>query len=95
MQTAVDVYCILIQNTFLQRMVTPVKATCLNCRYFKIQDSHSGLCRQKILTLKDQDAEKPVVQSDGNCEQWVDCGQTYYIRLGWIKKLTQEEPDQQ
>ncbi len=63
-----------------------MKTTCLNCRFYKIQDVESGLCREEALTSKNHDAEKPVVKASHCCDQWVDCGQTYYIRLGWIKK---------
>jgi hypothetical protein len=39
------------------------------------------------LTTGNRKAEKPMVKADNCCEQWRDCGQTYFIRLGWLKNL--------
>jgi len=64
-----------------------MKIQCLRCRYYKIHDSQSGTCRVKNPASGKRDAEKPTVQAEGNCEKWKDCGQTYYIRLGWIRNL--------
>ncbi len=30
--------------------------------------------------------EYPKKSNDDLCDSWLDCGQDYYIRLGWIKK---------
>jgi len=64
-----------------------MKTQCLSCKYYKIQDAQSGACRVENLVSKKRDAEKPTVQADGTCDKWKDCGQTYYIRLGWIRNL--------
>ncbi len=69
----------------------PVKKICLSCKYYKIEDTMSGFCRMEILTTGNRDAEKPMVQMDSSCDKWIDCGQTYYIRLGWIRNLEQEQ----
>ena len=72
-----------------------MKTSCLNCKYYKIKDAGSGFCRVEILTSGNQKTEKPVVQAESSCEQWKDCGQTYYIRLGWIRSMTKEADDNQ
>lgn len=69
----------------------PVKKTCLSCKYYKILDTMSGFCRMEILTTGNRDAEKPMVQMDSSCKEWIDCGQTYFIRLGWLKNLKNEQ----
>ena len=63
-----------------------MKATCLSCKYYKIKDARTGLCRVEALTSGNHQVDKPEVEAVHHCGQWVDCGQTYYIRLGWIKK---------
>ena len=68
-----------------------MKASCLNCKYYTINDVRTGLCRVEALTSENRNAEKPEVKAAGNCKKWVDCGQTYYIRLGWLKNMTKEE----
>ena len=62
-----------------------MKSTCIRCKYFKIEDSLSGFCRVQIRKSRDKQAPKPMVKQDDTCENWEDCGQQYYIRLGWIK----------
>ena len=72
----------------------PMNTSCLSCKYYKIHDTRTGFCRVEILASGNRDAEKPLVQVDSSCERWVDCGQTYYIRLGWIKNRDKETSDQ-
>jgi hypothetical protein len=67
-------------------MEKPVKTNCLSCKYYKIKDAKTGLCRMEALTSGNREAKKPEVEADYHCDKWIDCGQTYYIRLGWIKK---------
>jgi len=57
----------------------------MNCKYYKIEDEHSGYCRFTVLAKNvDKKAARPV-RMDDFCEEWKDCGQQYYIRLGWLK----------
>ncbi len=72
-------------------MIKPVKIRCLSCKYYTIHDQLTGLCRVEALTTGNRQAEKPSVQADSSCERWKDCGQTYFIRLGWIKNMDKEE----
>ena len=67
-----------------------MKTQCLSCRYYKIHDAQNGTCRVDNLLKGTRNAEKPTVRADENCERWKDCGQTYYIRLGWIRNLEKE-----
>ncbi len=71
-------------------MVQVMKTHCLNCKYYQINDVRSGYCRVESLVSKQPAAEKPLKDADDHCSQWVDCGQTYYIRLGWIRNKEKE-----
>lgn len=60
---------------------------CLSCRFFRLEDVLSGLCRVDR-SLK----QYPMKLKDDSCAQWQECGQQYYIRTGWIKsQLAKEE----
>ena len=57
--------------------------TCLNCKFFRLDDIFSGRCR---VDKSEIGADRlPLVRNEESCSRWVDCGQQYYIRLGWIK----------
>lgn len=60
-----------------------MKQTCLNCQFYKVEDALSGYCRAE--TGKTPEKAQRMVRHDSICPAWVDCGQNYYIRLGWIK----------
>ncbi len=66
-----------------------MEATCLSCKFYKVEDALSGFCRVIVRETGNRDAEKPMVRADSACDKWVDSGQQYYIRLGWIR--AQEE----
>lgn len=44
----------------------------------------------EALTSGNREAKKPKVDAEDHCEKWINCGQTYYIRLGWIKSNSPE-----
>jgi hypothetical protein len=44
----------------------------------------------EALTSGNRKTKKAKVQSEDSCEKWADCGQTYYIRLGWIKNNSKQ-----
>jgi len=70
-----------------------MKEHCLNCKYYQIHETTSGFCRVEILTAKGSGCKKknkPLVEAEHTCERWKNCGQTYYIRLGWIKNKEKE-----
>jgi|JFJP01.1.fsa_nt_gi hypothetical protein len=56
------------------------KKICLSCRNFSLQEIDSGSCK----VVKGL-ASYPVKSVDDTCAQWLDCGQQYFIRTGWIK----------
>jgi hypothetical protein len=58
-----------------------VKEHCLSCKFFRLQDTESGVCRLEKMDV----ADYPIKKSDGHCAGWRDCGQQYFIRLGWLK----------
>ncbi|MFP7755922.1 hypothetical protein ACLG6S_14945 [Thermodesulfobacteriota bacterium B35] len=62
-----------------------METTCLSCKFYKVEDALSGFCRVAVKETGDRDAERPMVRADNGCDKWVDSGQQYYIRLGWIR----------
>lgn len=66
------------------------KKICLDCRNFSLQDTSSGVCK----VVKGL-ADYPVKATGDSCDQWRDCGQQYFIRIGWIKgELAREQGSQ-
>lgn len=65
-------------------MIYLQERSCLNCKKFRLIDAESGICRVDK-TVDDY----PVKGVKDNCKLWIDAGQQYYIRLGWIKKTTE------
>jgi hypothetical protein len=61
-----------------------VKKICLSCRHFRLEHVHDGVCRVDRASK----TTYPRRKVDGDCSRWQDCGQQYYIRLGWIKAKT-------
>ena len=62
-----------------------MKSICMSCKFFKIEDTHSGYCRVQVRESGNKEAPRPMVKKDDSCEKWQDCGQQYYIRLGWVR----------
>jgi len=58
-----------------------VEKNCLSCKYFRLESVEKGICRVD----KDRDKKYPVKHNNDDCARWEDCGQQYFIRLGWIK----------
>lgn len=58
-----------------------IKKNCLSCKSFRLDDINSGVCRVE----KKSDGIYPLKQNEDLCEFWTDCGQQYYIRIGWIR----------
>lgn len=58
-----------------------VAKKCLNCKFYRLNGVEQGICRVD----KDKSNEYPTKQNDDICTRWLDSGQQYYIRLGWIK----------
>ncbi len=55
---------------------------CLRCKYFRLKNVQSGECKVDKATVE----ELPVMDINHTCDRWLDVGQQYYIRLGWLKK---------
>lgn len=63
-----------------------VKKICLTCKYFRLENIDTGICRVD----KDTGKNYPPKGTNDDCGRWQNCGQQYFIRLGWIKaKQTQ------
>jgi hypothetical protein len=62
-----------------------MKSTCMSCKFFKIEDTVSGHCRVQVRESGNRDAPRPMVKQEDSCAKWADCGQQYYIRLGWAR----------
>ncbi len=60
---------------------------CLRCKFLRLRDGSGSLCRFGTAA----GAPKTTVALDHYCPHWQDGGQQYYIRLGWLKALAQEE----
>lgn len=58
-----------------------VMKNCLSCKYFRLETVDAGICR----VMKNSDKNYPSKNQTDDCVEWKDCGQQYYIRLGWIK----------
>lgn len=58
-----------------------VKKICLSCKHYRLSDEISGVCRVD----KGGSEAYPLKVNEDSCDRWLDCGQQYYIRKGWIK----------
>jgi hypothetical protein len=67
----------------------PTLQNCLNCKYYRLIESDSGVCRVD----KSKKADYPRKKNSDSCEKWHDCGQNFFIRVGWIKAKTLENKD--
>lgn len=67
-----------------------MKSTCMSCKFFKIEDTMSGFCRVLAKETGDRNAPRPMVKQDDLCSKWADCGQQYYIRLGWARSQNEK-----
>lgn len=68
------------------REMRHLEKSCLSCRFFRPQDTQSGLCRFDKSKSPD---DYPVMWHSGSCEEWTTAGQQYYIRAGWVRKQMQ------
>ena len=68
-----------------------MKSTCMSCKFFKIEDSMSGYCKIQARETGDKNTLKPMVKHDDSCDRWIDCGQQYFIRLGWVKSQNEKK----
>ena len=65
-------------------MMKKPEQTCLSCKRFHLVDVHQGKCRKD--KGKIDKSEYPVMKHADRCDDWIDAGQDYYIRVGWIKR---------
>ncbi|MEN8200309.1 MAG: hypothetical protein ABFR63_09590 [Thermodesulfobacteriota bacterium] len=71
-------------------MIYLQKKICLSCRKFRLEDTQSGVCRV------DKSVEHyPMKGIEDSCEKWVDGGQQYHIRQGWIKSTLKKEKEKE
>ena len=66
---------------------------CMSCKFYKIEDEFSGYCKEPRNTASDDKADIHIVKHDDSCEKWKNCGQHYYIRLGWVKAKQKQGAD--
>ncbi|KGO35595.1 MAG: hypothetical protein WBN83_02460 [Desulfoprunum sp.] len=59
--------------------MSTIRKDCLHCKYYRLDDIFSGVCRVEKMDIY------PLKRNEDTCPSWRDCGQQYYIRLGWIK----------
>jgi len=58
-----------------------IHKVCLSCRHFRLEQRERGLCRVE----KNPARKYPNKRPDDDCGRWQNCGQQYFIRLGWLK----------
>jgi hypothetical protein len=73
----------------IKKRTKMVESTCISCKFFRMKDALGGVCRAEK-NLGQPKGEKPAVEIGFSCDEWQDCGQQYYIRLGWIKSQNRE-----
>lgn len=59
---------------------------CIRCTFYRLDDEHGGVCRKD----KSKNPHYPHMKADDRCASWRDCGQQYFIRLGWLKRRQAE-----
>ena len=67
--------------------------SCLNCKNYRPEDEFTGRCRVDRKTLAPE--RYPLMRHTDVCERWQDCGQRYYIRLGWLKRFAEQRKEAQ
>ncbi len=60
---------------------------CMSCKFYRVKTIIDGICRVAGSITSNGIAEYPTVSAEHSCEQWVDSGQQYHIRLGWVKGI--------
>ncbi len=61
-----------------------VDQICLSCKKYRPTDTEVGLCRLNKCENKE---DYPVMAHSDSCDSWIDCGQQYFIRTGWVRKM--------
>ncbi|PLX50902.1 MAG: hypothetical protein C0613_02390 [Desulfobulbaceae bacterium] len=64
-----------------------MEKVCLNCKFFKVDDLQSGVCRK----IKGKEAPRPMQRHADTCGDWQDAGQQYSIRKGWLQAQHKKE----
>jgi hypothetical protein len=54
-----------------------------------MKSSTEGICRVLPQNNSESPVARPSVKTTHSCKKWQDCGQQYYVRLGWIKGQSQ------
>ena len=70
------------------------KRACLSCKHYRPADAAGGRCR--LNRGKIDPSAYPIMNHGDCCDSWLDAGQKYHIRIGWIRGLenkTRVDPD--
>ncbi|MCD6389210.1 MAG: hypothetical protein J7L69_07345 [Desulfobulbaceae bacterium] len=70
-----------------------MEKNCLNCKFYKVEDVVSGFCRKQSSEGEVGKKTYQMVRADDVCEKWIDAGQQYFIRLGWIESQKKKQQD--
>jgi hypothetical protein len=70
-----------------------MEKNCLNCKFYKLEDVFSGFCRKQSSEGEAGKKTYQMVRADEVCEDWVNAGQQYYIRIGWIEAQKKKQQD--
>ena len=61
------------------------RPTCLSCKHYRPTDQLRGRCR--LNKGRVDPAVYPVMDHEDRCDAWLDVGQKYHIRIGWVRGL--------
>ena len=67
---------------------------CLSCKHYRPTDMTGGRCR--LDKGKIDPSAYPIMNHKDCCDSWQDVGQTYHIRVGWLRgqmNKTKDDPD--
>ena len=64
-----------------------IEKKCLSCRHYRPVSLDGGLCRVQ----KEESAAYPSKKHEESCLLWKNCGQQYYIRVGWLRRQQEKE----
>lgn len=61
------------------------RPTCLSCKHYRPTDEVRGRCRLNKGRI--DPSAYPVMNHGDRCDAWLDVGQKYHIRIGWVRGL--------
>lgn len=66
---------------------------CLSCKFYRPDDEVTGRCRVDKGSVDHR--PYPIMKHEDICDKWMDAGQNYYIRVGWVKSVKEKKSKRQ